>query len=118
MEEQQTPPDANVPFKMESNIQGVVAYFPFIGSVFIYIYEKDNKFARFHAVQSFLFWIAALGISAVIGSLKILLIGFIIDPFFQVAVVALWFFLMYKAYNNIEYELPVIGKIAKTQAYK
>lgn len=106
------------PYKMEPNIASVVAYFPFVGSIFIYMTEKENKFVRFHAMQSFIFWIVALGITGLITSLKFILVGFLIEPLFQVVLVALWFFLMYKAYKNEEYELPIIGKIAKDQVYK
>ena len=30
----------------------------------------------------------------------------------------LWIFLMYKAFNNEEYELPVVGEIARKQMEK
>lgn len=117
MNEQQNQGE-NKPYKMAPNIAGVVAYFPFLGSIFVYVTEKENKFVRFHAMQSFIFWIAALGMAGLITSLKFILVGFLIEPIFQVAVVVLWFFLIYKAYNNEEYQLPIIGKIAKDQVYR
>lgn len=117
MNEIQTPTEPKT-YKMEPNIAAVVSYFPFVGSIFIYITEKENKFVRFHALQSLIFWILALCITGLITSLKLIAIGFLIEPIFQVALVATWFFLMYKAYNNEEYQLPIVGKIAKEQIHK
>jgi uncharacterized membrane protein len=112
----ETKPDK--PYSMPSNVEAVVSYIPLLGSVFVLYFEKENKFVRFHAVQSLVFWFAALGVSAIINVLKLIFIGLFLEPIFQVGLVGVWFYLMYKAYNNIEYELPIIGKIAKDQVYK
>lgn len=106
------------PFKFEPNIAAVISYLPFIGSIYFLATEKENKFIRFHAMQSLIFWLIVLGISGIMNTLKFIYIGILLEPIFQVGTVALWLFLMYRAYLNKEYELPILGRIAKEQIQK
>lgn len=80
------------------------------GLVFLLI-EKD-EFVRFHAMQSLI----------VFGALSILtlvpFIGWILSPIIMVAIFVLWLFLLIKAYQGEEYELPVVGPFAKQQLGK
>jgi uncharacterized membrane protein len=121
MDTQQTPQQQTPhqqPFKFEPNIAAVISYIPFIGSIYFLMSEKENKFIRFHAMQSLIFWLVFLGVSGIMSTLKLLYIGVLLEPIFQVGTIALWFFLMYQAYMNVEYELPILGKIAKDQVQK
>ena len=97
-------------YNLEPNVAGALAYLlaPFTGILFLVI-EKENKFVRFHAMQSILFGIAAFAIT---------IISNILAPLVSIASFVLWLFLMWKAYSNIEYELPVLGKIAREQVNK
>jgi len=83
--------------------------------VVVILTEKENKFVRFHAFQSIIFGLVWMGASAIAQSLYVVLVGLILSPLITVAGVALWFFLMWKAYNNVEYQLPFVGKIAHDQ---
>ena len=80
------------------------------GLVFLLI-EKD-EFVRFHAMQSLI----------VFGALSILtlvpFIGWILTPIIMVAIFVLWLFLLIKAYQGEEYELPIVGPFAKQQLGK
>ena len=113
---------------MASNVAGCLAYVLTIltGILFLVIepYSKD-KFVRFHAFQAIFFGVAAVVVSIammilsfIIGQLP--LIGWLISLLLWIVVVfglfGLWIFLMYKAYNNERYMLPVIGKFAEQQA--
>ncbi len=102
---------------LEPNIAGALAYFlgPLTGVLF-WVIEKDNKFVRFHAMQSILFSVAALVIGFVAGLIPVL--GLLIAPLVSLATLVVWFLLMWKAFNKMEWELPVIGKIAHEQVNK
>lgn len=91
---------------------------PPITGIVIFIMEKENKFVRFHAFQSILFGFASIFVWIVTQALFIILIGIILAPLVSLAIFGTWLFLMWKAYNNIEYELPRLGKIAHDQANK
>jgi uncharacterized membrane protein len=105
--------------QLEPNVMAALAYaVPLVMGVVILLTEKDNKFVRFHAFQSIIFGLCWAGASALAASLTIVLIGFLLSPLVTLAGVALWFFLMWKAYSNEEYQLPYIGKIAHDQVNK
>lgn len=105
--------------QLEPNVMGALAYaIPLVMGVVVLLTEKDNKFVRFHAFQSIIFGLVWYGASAIASSLYVILIGLILSPIVTVAGVALWFFLMWKAYNYQEYQLPIVGKIAHDQVNK
>lgn len=104
---------------LEPNIAAALSYIisPFTGIAF-FIVEKDDKFVRFHAFQSILFGIASYLIWFVTSALMAILIGVFLMPLVSMAMFILYAMLMWKAYNNEMFELPIIGKIAKEQANK
>ncbi len=94
-----------------SNILGAVSYlFAPITSVLIYLIAGNDKFAKFHAVQS-LFWVIALVVLnfllliSIVGAPLALLVG--------IAGFISWLFLMYKAITGERYRLPYIGEWAE-----
>ena len=119
--EQQTQTPAPTPAKggtgLRSNIAGALAYFlgPVTGILFLLI-EKENKFVRFHAMQSTLTFGGIFVLNIVLGFIPIL--GWIAGSLMSLVSLVLWVFLMYKAFNNEEYELPVIGDLARKQVEK
>ncbi len=104
---------------LEPNVAGALAYIltPFTGIAF-YILEKDDKFVRFHAFQSILFGVASYATWVVATSLIVLLVGVLLVPIVSIVVFIYYALLMWKAFNNEMYELPVIGKIARNQVDK
>lgn len=105
------------PYNLEPHVEAALSYlFGAISGVFVLIFEKQNKFVRFHAVQSILFNIAALVLATLAGSLLVLAV--VAVPLVTIGATVLWVFLMWKAYNKEEYQLPVLGKIAKDFANK
>jgi len=102
---------------LQSNIAGALAYFlgPITGILFLLI-EKENKFVRFHAMQSILTFGGIFVLNIVLGFIPIL--GWIAGSLVSLVSLILWIFLMYKAFNNEEYELPVIGDLARKQVEK
>jgi len=110
---------------MASNVAGLVAYvLGFVTGIFMLVSEpyKNDKFVRFHALQS----IFLSGVYVVVIIAWSIFTGILFGALWQfvylgwwlvrVAFFALWLFLMYKAYNNERFELPIIGPMAAKQA--
>ena len=76
------------------------------GIVFLLI-EKEDKFVRFHAMQS----VVVFGILTLASFVPV--VGWILSPFLMLAGFILWLVLMVKAYQGEEFELPIVGKLAR-----
>lgn len=76
------------------------------GLVFLLV-EKEDKFVRFHAMQS----TVTFGILTVASLAP--LIGWLLSPFIMIIGFVLWLVLIIKAYQGEEFELPVVGKLAR-----
>jgi len=112
------------------NVGGLLCYVPccigLIFSVVAAIVEKQSKFVRFHAFQSLLFHAAAVVISLGVTILQILLavvhlgvLGLLLTLLrllVGVGFLGIAIFLMVKANGGEEFELPVIGEMAKKWA--
>ena len=85
-------------------------FFPFIGGLVMLAIEKENRFVRFHAAQSIVFWVCAIPV-AVLSWIPF--IGNLIGLAFLVA----WVFLMYEAWTNKEFEMPFLGALARRQVF-
>ena len=97
---------------IKPNIAALFSYLlGFVTGLIFVLIEKNNKFVRFHAMQSiitfgFIFvvqWIAAF----------IPVLGMIVSGLLSMVAVVLWIVLMVKAYQGELYKLPVIGDIAE-----
>src|SRR5690606_16988233 len=102
---------------LEDNIVGLLCYlvWPITGIIFL-ILEKENKFIRFHALQSIITIVALTIINFVLSFIP--LIGWMLSPLVWLLGVALWVVLMVKAYQNETFKLPVIGDICEQQLNK
>lgn len=106
---------ANTDSGLDQNIAAALCYIFIIGLVFIFT-EKKNKFVRFHAFQS-----VFLGVGWFIGSFIagiIPLLGLLLVPLFSIAMLVIWVYTIYQAYEGKEFRLPVIGDLAAEQAAK
>jgi uncharacterized membrane protein len=113
---------------MTSNVAGALSYLAgFVTGIIFLVIEPFNKdpFVRFHAFQSIFFNIAIVVIvivwsilTAIMGSILGLLgtLFSLLGLLIWLGFVACWLFLMYKAYKNERYMLPVIGELASKQA--
>ena len=118
---------ASVP--MANNVAGMLCYILGIitGIIFLVIEPyKNNRFVRFHAFQSIFFWVACFAFW-MIWSYVVLSVLFtpglgmwglvsLVGLLVRLGMFAAWIFLMYKAYNNQEFKLPIIGDLAAKQA--
>lgn len=101
---------------LEQNVAGALAYLlgPVTGIVFL-IVEKDNKFVRFHAMQSTITFGAFFVLSIV---LTITVIGAILVLPLVLVQLVVWILLMVKAFGGETYKLPFVGDIAEKQLQK
>ncbi|HEX5431876.1 MAG TPA: hypothetical protein VFW83_07920, partial [Bryobacteraceae bacterium] len=86
---------------------------------------NQSKTVRFHAFQSIFFGVGAIVVWIVVEIISLALapipvLGLMIDLVLHFAVgvglFIVWLMLMYKAYNNQRWVLPVIGPLAEKQA--
>ncbi len=107
---------------LDENLAGALSYFlTFITGFIFLLIEKDNKFVKFHAMQSIIFGVIFAVVGVGIWFLQILMPS-PLDVFFTLVQCAfsvggfvLWIVLMYKAYSGEMYKLPMIGDMAENQ---
>lgn len=99
---------------LEANVAGLLCYVLgwISGLVFILI-EKENKFVRFHAMQSIIVFGVLSVASIVLGWIPLL--NVVIVPLISVLGLVLWIVLMVKAYQGEKYKLPWAGDLAEKQ---
>ncbi len=103
---------------IDENLEGALAYFlGVLTGILFLILEKDNKFVKFHAVQSIIVSVAAMVILTVVGTILIFIpiIGWLLDMLLYLGALIIWLLLMYKAYQKEMFKLPVAGDIAAKQ---
>ena len=100
-------------FGLPQNTAAALAYVLgwLTGLVFVLV-EKENRYVRFHAMQSLMFF-AALTVASFIP-----VIGWLLSPLLMIVGFIAWLMCIYKAYAGEEVELPVVGKMAKKQLAK
>jgi len=114
---------------MDTNLVGALTYLAgsITGIVFLMVDPyKSNSFVSFHAFQSIFFnvawvafWIFWMILSAVLTPLTAGVFGLIALPLmlvFAVAGFGIWIFLMYQAYQQKVFRLPIVGKFAAEHA--
>lgn len=122
------PPVPNAPAgtAMAPNVAGLLSYvLGFITGIIFLVLEpyKNDRFVRFHAFQS-IFFSVALTVFWIVWTNLFWLIPFgflmtlfgLIGMLVWLAVLGLWLFLMFKAYNGERFMIPVIGDLAAKQA--
>lgn len=106
------------------NLVAALSYFlGFITGVIILVVEKDDKYVRFHAMQSIIifgaFFVLNLVISIVFGGLSFL--GFLataVNSIITIAAIIIWIVSMIKAYNGEVFKWPIAGDFAEKQVGK
>ena len=100
---------------LEENVAGLLSYVLgwITGLVFILI-EKDNKFVRFHAMQSIIVFGSITVVAFIIGFIPA--IGAVIALILWILGLVLWIVLMIKAYQGAMYKVPVAGNLAEKWA--
>lgn len=97
---------------MEQNIAALLIwllsiFFSFIPGLVFFLIEKENKFVRFHAMQSI--------ILTVITALVCILLFWLVVPLIVMPIIMLvgCIICAIKGYQNEQYKLPLIGNLAE-----
>ncbi len=99
---------------LQANVAGALSYLLgwVTGIIFLFL-EKENRFVRFHAVQSIAVF-GAITVAAIVFNM-IPVIGWVLTLALGVGTLILWVVLMYRAYLGRACKLPVAGDIAEQQ---
>jgi len=110
---------------MPDNVAGLLSYFftPISAIIFLAVEPfKTIQSVRFHsfqaigfAVVSFILWIALIILTIVFAMMHLFILFWLVRLVW-LAIFAVWIFLMYKAWSNEQYKLPVIGDWAEKMA--
>jgi len=82
---------------------------------------KRSKSVRFHAFQAIFFHVALIVLSVVLGMFAVMMpfeLGYLsrmLSTLISLGGIVLWLVLMYKAYQRQQFELPLIGDLARKQ---
>jgi len=106
---------------LAQNVAGALAYLlgPITGIIFLVV-EKENRFVRFHAMQSTVLSIAWIIVSVCLSFFTAVpVLGWIVSLLTSLVLglagFILWLVLMWKAFQGEEWELPIVGPFARKQ---
>jgi uncharacterized membrane protein len=103
---------------MEPKVAVLVSHAGFIigagwlSGLIIYLLEKDNKFVRFHAMQSLVVGVAEVILCIVAGILTAILIGAFCFPVIWVAALVIRIIIVMRANQGEYYKFPWLGNMA------
>lgn len=98
---------------LDANVAALLCYLVgLISGLVFFLIEKQNKFVRFHALQSLITFLAFAVLNVVLGFVTL---GFA-WPLLSLAELIVWVLLMVKGYQGEKFKLPVIGDIAEKHA--
>jgi uncharacterized membrane protein len=97
---------------LDANVAAAISYLVgFVTGIIFLVVEKENRFVRFHAMQSTLLFLGLVLINVVLNVIPLL--GFLISVFLLLpASAVLWLLMMFKAYQGEAFKLPFVGQIA------
>jgi len=99
---------------LEENVAGLLCYvLGWISGLVFILMEKENKFVRFHAMQSIIVFGTIFVARFILGWIPF--IGWIISWLLYVLALVLWIVLMIKAYQGAKFKLPWAGDLAEKQ---
>lgn len=100
---------------LTENVAGLLCYvLGWISGIVFILIEPENKFVRFHAVQS----IVTFGALSVAGAILswIPVVGGFFGAVIGILSFILWIVLMVKAYQGTRYKLPWAGSFAEKRS--
>ena len=97
---------------MNENVEGLLCYIVgWITGIVFLVLEKENKFVRFHALQSLLTFLPLSVLAWLLGWIPF--VGWVLGVLVWILTAILWLILMFKAYRGEKYKLPLVGDIAE-----
>ena len=100
---------------LNDNIAGLLSYL-FIPAIIFLLIEpfNKNKFVRFHAFQGLFLGLVSFAGHIVLSIIPVL--GWVLIPFWTLAIFVIAVIGAVKAYQNQKWKIPVIGDFAQKQA--
>jgi len=103
---------------MQPNVAACLSYvLGFVTGLIFYLTEKDNKFVRFHAMQSIVVFGSLFVINMAITFMLWMMLPWavrsMISGLIGIISLVLWIILMIKAYQGEYFKLPISGDIAE-----
>ncbi len=100
---------------LAENVTGLLCYvLGWISGIVFIIIEQENKFVRFHAMQSIIVFGAITIASWILGLIPF--IGGFLGRLVWLLGLILWIVLMIKTYQGTRYKLPWSGNLAEKWA--
>lgn len=97
---------------MNQNVAGLLCYLAgWITGLIFFLIEKENRFVRFHAMQSIITFGSLTVIFMILGFIPF--VGWMLMPILAILQLVLWIVLMVKAYQGQLFKLPMIGDMAE-----
>ena len=97
---------------LDENVAGLLCYvLLWVSGIVFLLLEKENKFVRFHAIQSIIVFAVLNLIGAILKWIPV--IGGFFAWSIGVLGFILWVVLMVKAYQGIRYKIPWAGDFAE-----
>lgn len=97
---------------IQANLAAVLSYAAFwVSGLIFFLIEKENKYLRFHALQSVILF-GGLNILFII-LLFIPILGWMLLMILCPLLIVLWVVLMVKAFQGEQIKLPFVGNIAE-----
>ena len=95
---------------IQPNVAGLLAYVVgFITGIIFLAIEKENKFVKFHAMQSIMCFAVLFVLSLILSFVPLLAM------LMNLATLALWILCMVQAYQGRWFRVPAIGDLAAKQ---
>lgn len=96
---------------LKPNVAALLSYIAgFVSGIVFLVIEKENKFVRFHALQSTITFGAIFVLQWVFS--YVFFVGALV-PIISLGSLVLWIILMIKSYQGEMFKLPVIGDIVE-----
>lgn len=117
-----THPNGPTSINMDPNTAAGLSYLgAWLTGLIFFLIEKQNRFVRFHAMQSILIFAALTILSialSIVGTILsfIGLIGCLITPLISLAWLVIWIICMVNAFQGKYFKLPIIGDYAERWA--
>ncbi|MBI5614402.1 DUF4870 domain-containing protein [Candidatus Gottesmanbacteria bacterium] len=103
--------------KGNENLMGAASYLlGFITGIIFLLIEKQNKFVRFHAMQSVILFGGVFVVNMALGFIPIL--GWLAGLLLSFASFVFWIVCMWKAFQGEMYKVPYVGDLAEQQLAK
>jgi uncharacterized membrane protein len=103
---------------MEPKVAVLIAHIGFLvgagwlSGLIIYLLEKDNRFVKFHAMQSLVIGVAEIILYIIAALLTLVVIGAFCFPVIWIAALVIRIIIVMKANNGEYYKFPWFGEMA------